>query len=50
MIDPREFWATDEEIKTHLARKDGNKRPQPRKETKVGFLKVDVALWQKLVD
>jgi hypothetical protein len=50
MIDPQDLWATDEEVKAHLARKDGNKKPRPKKESKVGFLKFDVPFLHKLID
>jgi hypothetical protein len=50
MIDPRDFWATDEQVKAHLSRKDGKNKPRPNKETKVGFLKFDVPFLHKLID
>jgi hypothetical protein len=41
MIDPKDFWVTEEQVKAHLARaKDGKKKSRLRKETKVGFLKL----------
>ena len=50
MIDPKDFWATAEQVKAHQVREYGKKKPRPRQETKVGFLKVDVALWHRLVE
>jgi hypothetical protein len=50
MIDPQDFWATDEEVKAHLARKEGKKKLWPKRDSKIGFLKFDVPFLHKLID
>src|SRR5215469_1826205 len=51
MIDPQDLWISEEQLQAHLAReKDGTRKPRPKKEFKVGFLKISIGLAHKLHD
>lgn len=49
MIDPSDLWISKEQVQAHLARKkDGKRRSRSKRGSKVDFLKVSIALAQKL--
>jgi hypothetical protein len=51
VIDLENFWVSEEQIRTTeaaRAAKDSKGKPQPRKESKVGFLKLSLAFLHKL--
>lgn len=51
MIDPEDLHLSEQQLKEFMVRKtDGRRKPRARKESKVGFLKVPIALAHKLHD
>lgn len=49
MIDPQDFWLTNEQVQAHLARqRNGQRKRQGRKPLEAGFLKVSIGLAHKL--